>query len=313
MDLMTRIRQGERRAVGRFITLLENHDPEAIELLKANYQFTGRAYVVGVTGPPGAGKSTLTDKMTRYLLDKGLKVGIVAVDPTSPFTGGALLGDRVRMSDIATESGVFIRSMGARGHLGGLSKATGAAIKVLDLYGCDWIFVETVGVGQSEVDVVKICDTVLMVAVPGMGDDIQAIKAGIMEIADIFAVNKADREGAPRTVREIEQMLDFQSQDWRPPVRQVIAPTNQGVEALLADIEAHRRHLETTETLIERRVLNAYHELLSLVQQAVVAQLNETAEAKERLKDFAEQIAMRAIDPYTACAQIMRGLNNHEN
>lgn len=299
---------GDRRAAARLISMMENKDPQALAMLRGLYCQSGSAYVIGITGPPGAGKSTLTDKLVKHVRKTGAKVGVVAVDPTSPFTGGAILGDRVRMSDLATDPGVFVRSMGARGHLGGISEATSAAVKILDLYGAEYIFVETVGVGQSEVDIVKNSDTTVMVSVPGLGDDIQAIKAGIMEIGDVFAVNKADRDGASRTAREIEMMLDFSHAAWRPPVKMVIAVDNKGVEELFEAIEAHRHYMMDSGGFLLRRAENAKNELIEMVKAQVIEQLLNHEVKAERVEHLAMKVARRETDPFTAVEELVESV-----
>lgn len=308
-DLIERMFKGDKRATARLITLVENDEEKAREIVKKIYSKTGRAYIIGITGPPGSGKSTLVDKLIKKARDEGNIVGVIAIDPTSPFTGGALLGDRIRMQRHSTDPGVFIRSMATRGSLGGLAKATNDAIKILDAYGCDIIFVETVGVGQIEVDIVKTADTVVLVTVPGLGDDIQAIKAGLMEIADIFVVNKADKEGAEATMFELELMLDlekdkWQKSGWRPPVVSTIAFTNKGVDELWGAINEHREFLLNSGKIEEKRKFRVGEEIKAIVSSKIARKIGEKM-GENDIAVLIEMIAKREIDPYSAADLVL--------
>ena len=303
-SLADRVRAGDPRALARAISLIEDESPEAAALVAALHPYTGRATVIGVTGPPGAGKSTLVDRLAALLRARGATVGILAVDPSSPFSGGAILGDRVRMQGHAADAGVFIRSMATRGHLGGLSRATTEAATVLDAAGLNVVVIETVGVGQDEVDVVRTADVCLVLLVPGTGDDVQALKAGIMEIADVFVVNKADREGADRMVAAIEGMLGLQpaASAWTPPVLKTEATAGVGIDAVLGAID---RFLAGDGVAVdERRRARSAWRLREVLATAFMRRVGSVLTAQE-LDAFADRIAGRATDPYAAAADVM--------
>jgi LAO/AO transport system kinase len=333
-SLTDRVLSGEVRAAARLMRDLDDRLPEAEAALRELFPRTGRAYVVGLTGAPGTGKSSLTDRLIAHLRAAGKTVGVVAIDPTSPFSGGAILGDRIRMQDHALDPGVFIRSLGTRGHLGGLSRSTSDLVQVMDAMGKDVVLVETVGVGQDEIEVASLAHTVVVVAVPGMGDDVQAIKAGVLEIADVFAVNKADREGADRTVRDLQMMLELRRTvsgrplehdaahrfsaghavaapadatpaDWEPPIVRTVAVKDEGVEELLRAIEAHRARLDATGERRVREVARARAAFVAVLRERLLAGALDRLEAEMgRLDAVAARIAAREADPYALADEL---------
>lgn len=297
---------GSRRALARAITIVEDERDGFEDVMKEIYHHTGRAQVIGITGAPGAGKSTLSDALIKQFRKQGKTVGIVAIDPTSPFSGGAILGDRIRMNDLTLDKGVYIRSMGTRGSLGGLSRKTADAVKLMDAFGLDVILIETVGVGQSEVDIVKNADTTLVVLVPGLGDDIQAIKAGILEIGDVFCINKCDRDGADRLNVEIEMMLDLgEAQNWRPPIERTIANKDQGVAEVVAALGEHRKYLEESGLLEERRRERARSEMLEMIHDRISRHIEENISSTGEFCDCVEQVFERKTDPFTVVDSIV--------
>ncbi len=309
MDWVTQALAGDRRALARLISFVEDDGPQAHRALALLHPHSGHAHIIGVTGAPGTGKSTLVNELAKGLRARGHTVGIVAVDPTSPFTGGALLGDRVRMRDLAGDPGIFIRSMATRGSLGGLAQATGDVVKVLDAVGFAVVLVETVGVGQAEVDIARTAHTTVVVEAPGLGDEVQALKAGLLEIADLLVVNKADRPGAAQTARALEAMLDLGRSDngWRPPVLQTVALDGTGVDAALEAIAAHRAYLQESGQWARRERERARADLLRVLERELLHRLRARA-GEDVLEHWVERVAARQVDVYTAAAALLDGL-----
>jgi GTPase len=318
--LVEGIRGGDRRALARAITLIENSDALAFELIRRLYPETGRSYSVGVTGPPGVGKSSLISALVRHVRGGGARVGVISVDPSSPFTQGALLGDRIRLADHFLDPDVFIRSMGTRGHLGGIAEATLQAALVLDAAGKDLLFLETVGTGQSEVEIISIADTVVLVLMPGSGDSIQALKAGIMEIPDVIAVNKRDHPAAKTMVNEVRSILSLgDDTGWRPPIVLTEAVRGEGVEELWEQVEAHRRHLQDNGLLEGRRADHLAGEVFAVASARAKTHLEQAVADDPELRRLLAEVQRRELDPLTAVREIMEKVfriteaNGHPN
>jgi LAO/AO transport system kinase len=301
------IRAGEVRAVSRAITAIEDHDPQAEALLQDIFPHTGKSFTIGVTGAPGTGKSTLVDRLAGYYRAQGNHVGIIAVDPTSPYTGGAILGDRIRMQGHASDPGIFIRSMATRGFLGGLARTTGDVALILDAAGKQYVLVETVGVGQDEVDIVRLADCTLVLLVPGMGDDVQNMKAGLMEIADIFVLNKSDRDGVDRLEAELEAMLQLapEREGWKPAILRTVATENKGIEELVSAIADYKERSGNSAQRRERKIEHWRSRLLALASEAFLRRAVSGADGEAALDRLAREVASREIDPYAAVRELL--------
>lgn len=305
-ELVKKVIEGDTKAIARFITLVENRAKDALNVMKEIHEHTGNAHIIGITGTMGVGKSTIIGKLAKEFVCKGKKVGIIGIDPSSPFSGGALLGDRIRMQDIALNKNVFIRSMGTRGMLGGLTGAIYDVVKILDASGKDVIMVETVGVGQSEIDIVKMADTIVVVTIPTLGDSIQTLKAGITEIADIFVVNKSDMPNADATVMEIQSMIDLNKEgNWKTPVIKTIASNSEGMEDLLNKIEEHKRYLLESKELEERRKKRYETELVEIIKRRLTTLIIDEPKLRGKMGSLVDKISKKEIDPYTAADEIL--------
>jgi LAO/AO transport system kinase len=305
-EIVKGVLAGNRRSIARAITMAEDNTPEAQKLIAAIYPHTGKAHIIGLTGPGGSGKSTLIEKMVREYRREGKTVGVVAVDPSSPFTGGAFLGDRIRMQELSTDEGVFIRSMATRNYAGGIAKATKDAVKILDAAGKDIVLVETVGAGQSEVEIIKVAQSIVVIHAPGLGDDIQAIKAGLMEIADIFVVNKADRENADKAVMDIQAMLQLNNKEtaWKPPILKTTALTGEGVSQLVKKLEEHRHFLEK-EAERKKSLLRAEAELVEAVKEKIVNVVIDELKKEGKFEELLQKILDKKIDPSSAAEKLL--------
>jgi LAO/AO transport system kinase len=301
------VRAGDVRAMSRAITAIENHQPEAEELLRLLFPYTGRAYLTGITGAPGTGKSTLADRLAAHYRKQQEQVGVIAVDPTSPYSGGAILGDRIRMQGHAADSGMFIRSMATRGFLGGLARATAEVALLLDAAGKRQVLIETVGVGQDEIDIVRLADCVLVLMVPGLGDDIQGMKAGLMEIGDIFVLNKADRQGADRLEQELLAMLSMvmPRDGWNPPVVRTVATENKGIDTLAGMIGKFQKHFEASGERQRKHVEHWKKRLLELLESRLLEKVLGGADGQSLLEELASEVAQRKKDPFSAVKEIL--------
>ncbi len=301
------VRAGDVRAISRAITAIENRDPRAVEILRSLFPSTGHAYLTGITGAPGTGKSTLVDRLAAFYRKQQQTVGIIAVDPTSPFTGGAILGDRIRMQSHATDAGIYIRSMATRGFLGGLARATGDVALLLDASGKQIVLIETVGVGQDEIDIVRLADCTVVMLVPGLGDDVQNMKAGLMEIADIFVLNKSDREGVDRLEQQLQAMLQIAParDGWKPPVVRTVATENKGIEALAAAIADFRGHFQHSRERQAKKIEHWKQRLIELLEARLLERVLGSPEGEKALHALAQEVAERKKDPYAVVSELL--------